>query len=162
MRNALSVVSTCVQTVAILRAAAWTTPWAWWPPAWFVAVLLLGRTNAQFASLMHEAAHRLLFSNKVANDVVGRWRVRLTFLKIVLVQIVLAVLMTLFGHPLMYPLLWLLPYRIGWHLAHHVDSGIPFRNLPECHRALVEAGYASDALEYPSYRALWSRLCSGN
>ena len=24
----------------------------------------------------------------------------------------------------------LVPYNIGWHLAHHVDSGIPFRNLP--------------------------------
>ena len=134
-------------------------------------------------------------------------RVRLTFLKIVLVQIGLAVLMTLFGHPLMYPLLWLLPYltvwrvinrlrsiaehgglrasedrretthsvrqhlfarfalvpyRIGWHLAHHVDSGVPFRNLPRYHLALVEAGYVSEALEYPSYRALWSRLRSGN
>jgi len=282
LRNALSVLSVYVQTLAILWAAAWTTQWAWWPAAWFVAVLLLGRANAQFASLMHEAAHRLLSSNKVANDVVGRWilgfpvwtstdayrrvhmahhrqefgpdepdiplyrgypvspssfrrklwrdargstglkllvgqwrnglrnadrRVRLTFLKIVLVQIVLAVLMTAFGHPLMYPLLWLLPYLtvwrvinrlrsiaehggmrasedrretthsvrqhlfarfalvpycIGWHLAHHVDSGIPFRRLPRYHRALLEAGYVSEALEYPSYRALWSRLRSGN
>ena len=282
LRNALSVLSVYVQTLAILWASAWTTQWAWWPAAWIVAVLLLGRTNAQFASLMHEAAHRLLFSNKAANDVVGRWilgfpawtstdayrrvhmahhrqefgpdepdiplyrgypvspssfrrklwrdargstglkllvgqwrnglrnadrRVRLTFLKIVLVQIGLAVLMTLFGHPLMYPLLWLLPYltvwrvinrlrsiaehgglrasedrrdtthsvrqhlfarfalvpyRIGWHLAHHVDSGVPFRNLPRYHLALVEAGYVSEALEYPSYRALWSRLRSGN
>ena len=280
--NALSVVSTYVQTVAILWAAGWTMQWAWWPAAWFVAVLLLGRANAQFASLMHEAAHRLLFSNRKANDLIGRWllgfptwtstdayrrvhmahhrqefgpdepdiplyrgypispaslrrklwrdargstglkllvgqwrsglrnadrRVRLTFLKIVLAQIVLASVMTVFGHPLMYPLLWLLPYLtvwrvinrlrsiaehgglrastdrretthsvrqhlfarfalvpycIGWHLAHHVDSGIPFRRLPRYHLALLEAGYVSEALEYPSYRALWSRLRSGN
>src|SRR6478735_10685055 len=35
--------------------------------------LLMGRVHAQFASLMHEAAHRLLFANRTANDVVGRW-----------------------------------------------------------------------------------------
>ncbi len=35
--------------------------------------LLMGRAHAQFASLMHEAAHRLLFSNRRANDLVGRW-----------------------------------------------------------------------------------------
>jgi fatty acid desaturase len=136
VRNALSVVSTSVQMLAILWAAAWTTQWAWWPAAWFVAVLLLGRTNAQLASLMHESAHRLLFSNKLLNDVVGRWilgfpvrtstdayrRVRLTFLKIVLVQIVLAVLMTVFGHPLMYPLLWLLPYLTVWRVINRLRS----------------------------------------
>ena len=281
MRNALSVLSVYIQTLAVLWAASWTTQWAWWPAAWVVAVLLLGRTNAQFASLMHEAAHRLLFSNKRWNDTVGRWvlgfpvwtstdayrrvhmahhrqefgpdepdiplyrgypispasfrrklwrdargstglkllvgqwrnglrssdrRVRLTFLKIVLVQVGLAVLMTVFGHPLVYPVLWLLPYLtvwrvinrlrsiaehgglqasadrretthsvrqlplarfalvpycIGWHLAHHVDSGIPFRNLPRYHRALAEAGYVTPGLEYRSYRALWSTLRSG-
>lgn len=281
VRNAISVVSVYVQTLAILWAAAWTTQWAWWPAAWVGAVLLLGRTNAQFASLMHEAAHRLLFSNKAANDTVGRWvlgfpvwtstdayrrvhmahhrqefgpdepdiplyrgypispasfrrklwrdargstglkllvgqwrnglrstdrRVRLTFLKIVVAQVVLAVLMTVFGHPLMYPLLWLLPYLtvwrvinrlrsiaehgglrasedrretthsvrqhpiarfvlvpycIGWHLAHHVDSGVPFRHLPRYHRALIEAGYVSPGLEYPSYPAIWRALRSG-
>ena len=281
MRNALSVLSVYIQTLAVLWAASWTTQWAWWPAAWVVAVLLLGRTNAQFASLMHEAAHRLLFSNKRWNDTVGRWvlgfpvwtstdayrrvhmahhrqefgpdepdiplyrgypispasfrrklwrdargstglkllvgqwrnglrssdrRVRLTFLKIVLVQVGLAVLMTVFGHPLVYPVLWLLPYLtvwrvinrlrsiaehgglqvsedrretthsvrqhplarfalvpycIGWHLAHHVDSGIPFRNLPRYHRALGEASYVTPGLEYRSYRALWSTLRSG-
>jgi len=25
---------------------------------------------------------------------------------------------------------WLVPYNTGWHLAHHVDMGIPWRNLP--------------------------------
>ena len=33
----------------------------------------MGRVHAQFASLMHEAAHRLLFANRTANDFVGRW-----------------------------------------------------------------------------------------
>ena len=39
----------------------------------------------------------------------------------------------------------LVPYRIGWHLAHHVDSGIPMNNLPRYHRALVESGYVQPA-----------------
>jgi fatty acid desaturase len=53
---------------------------------------------------------------------------------------------------------FLVPYRIGWHLAHHVDAGVPMRALPRYHRALVEAGYVTDALEYRSYPALWRAL----
>ncbi len=52
----------------------------------------------------------------------------------------------------------LVPYHIGWHLAHHVDSGVPFRNLPRFHQALVEAGYVDDSFEYPSYPAIWRAL----
>lgn len=52
----------------------------------------------------------------------------------------------------------LVPYCIGWHLAHHLDSGIPFRNLPRYHRALVESGYVDEGLEYPTYRAIWRAL----
>ena len=54
----------------------------------------------------------------------------------------------------------LVPYNIGWHLAHHVDSGVPFRNLPRLHRALSEAGYVDDSFEYPSYPAIWRALKS--
>jgi len=278
VRNAISLLSLYAQTVALLVLAASVTRWAWWPAVWLLVLALMGRTHAQFASLMHEAAHRLLFSNRRTNDAIGRWllgfpvwtstdayrrvhmahhreefgpnepdvplyrgypiaqasfrrkmwrdargstgarlllaqfragwrasdrRVRITFWQIVAVQVLIAVLMTVLGHPLMYPLLWLLPYltvwrvinrlrsiaehggmrasrdrretthsvrqrplarfalvpfNIGWHLAHHVDSGIPFRSLPRYHRALVEAGYVSDAFEYPSYRAIWRAL----
>ena len=56
--------------------------------------------------------------------------------------------------------LWLVPYHTGWHLAHHVDMGIPWRNLPGYHDELVRAGYVTDALTYPSYRALWRALSS--
>ena len=30
----------------------------------------------------------------------------------------------------------IVPYHTGWHLAHHVDSGIPFRKLPALHEEL--------------------------
>jgi fatty acid desaturase len=56
---------------------------------------------------------------------------------------------------------WIVPYNTGWHLAHHVDMGIPWRNLPELHDELVSAGWISPELEYPSYVALWRALASG-
>jgi fatty acid desaturase len=55
---------------------------------------------------------------------------------------------------------FLVPYHIGWHLAHHVDAGISMRALPEYHRALIDAGYVTPQIEYPSYPALWRALRS--
>ncbi|MFM2079087.1 MAG: hypothetical protein RJA49_2977 [Actinomycetota bacterium] len=271
-KNTGSVVFLYVQTGLVL----WATV-AWGPWSWPITIVLMGRAFAQFASLMHEAAHRLLFSNKRANDLVGRWllgypsftstdayrrvhmahhrdefgpdepdiplyigypigaasfrrklvrdatgrtgiklmrglltnarsqnqKVRRTFWKIVLVQAVLLAAAIASGHWWLYPVFWLapyltvwrvinrlrsvaehggmqrspdrresthsvrqhpvartllVPYRIGWHLAHHVDSGVPFRNLPMLHDALREAGYVDDSFEYPSYPAIWRAL----
>ncbi len=271
-RNLGSVVLLYVQTGAVV----WATV-AWGPWSWPVTFVLMGRAFAQFASLMHEAAHRLLFRNKTANDLVGRWllgypsftstdayrrvhmahhrdefgpdepdiplyigypigaasfrrklvrdatgrtgvklmrgllrnarstdqRVRRTFWKIMAVQVVLLAAAVASGHWWLYPMFWLapyltvwrvinrlrsvaehggmqrspdrrqsthsvrqhpvarfllVPYRIGWHLAHHVDSGVPFRNLPMLHDALREAGYVDDSFEYPSYPAIWRAL----
>ena len=56
---------------------------------------------------------------------------------------------------------WLVPYNTGWHLAHHVDSGIPWRQLPALHHELVAAGWITPDLEYPGYLALWRSLASG-
>ena len=50
------------------------------------------------------------------------------------------------------------PYRLGWHLAHHADPGVPFRSLPRFHDELRRAGWITDAETYPSYRALWRAL----
>ncbi|MEZ5228192.1 MAG: fatty acid desaturase [Acidimicrobiales bacterium] len=47
------------------------------------------------------------------------------------------------------------PIGVGYHLAHHVDSGIPFRNLPRFQRILEEDGYITSDLTWPTYRALW-------
>jgi fatty acid desaturase len=57
---------------------------------------------------------------------------------------------------------WMVPYNTGWHLAHHVDSGIPWRRLPALHQELVVAGWITPELEYPSYMALWRTLASGS
>lgn len=271
-RNVVSVMSTYAQTGLLLFVAVRFGPWTWLP-----VFILMGRAHAQFASLMHEAAHRLLFANKRANDFVGRWfigypawtntdayrrvhmahhrqefgpnepdvalyanypispasfrrklgrdatgrtgarllrdqlnglrspvsLVRHTLLKILAVQVLLAMTAIIVGHWWVYPLFWvapyltvwrvinrlrsiaehgglqassdrrvtthsvtqhwvarflLVPFHIGWHLAHHVDAGIPFRNLPRFHRMLVDAGYVNPGYEYRSYRVLWHAL----
>jgi len=53
------------------------------------------------------------------------------------------------------------PYRLGWHLAHHADPGIPFRSLPRFHDELRRAGWITDDMTYPSYRSLWRALRAG-
>lgn len=57
--------------------------------------------------------------------------------------------------------LTIVPYYTGYHLAHHVDSGIPMRHLPALHRELIRSGYVQPGLEYENYPALWKALASG-
>ena len=56
---------------------------------------------------------------------------------------------------------WMVPYRTGWHLAHHVDPGVPWRNLAALHGELERAGWVTPALTWPSYTALWRALSAG-
>jgi fatty acid desaturase len=275
LRNALSVAGVHVQTIALMAIAVRLGPITWIP-----VFLLMGRAHAQFASLMHESAHRLLFRNRRANDVVGRWLigypaftntdayrrvhmahhreefgpnepdialyanypithvswrrkmwrdatgrtglrlltdqlrglrsdvlvVRRSQRRIWFVQLVLLATCVLVGAWWVYPLFWLLPFltvwrvinrlrsvaehggleasedrrvathsvrqgrwprfamvpfNIGFHLAHHVDAGVPFRNLPRYHRLLCDSGYVTPEIEYPRYRDLWKALRSG-
>ena len=55
----------------------------------------------------------------------------------------------------------MVPIGVGRHLAHHVDSGIPFRNLVHLEKVLEEDGYITPEMTWPSYRALWRALASG-
>src|SRR3954468_19908307 len=92
-RNAFAVILLYAQTIAIIVGAVWIDRWF----VWALAFLLMGRAHAQFAALMHEAAHRLLFRNRNVNDWVGRW---------------------LLGFPSFTPIDL---YRRG-HMAHHRDE----------------------------------------
>jgi len=58
------------------------------------------------------------------------------------------------------PRFWIAPYNTGWHLAHHVDMGVPWRNLPRLHDELVASGWLVPDIEHPTYRALWRQLSS--
>lgn len=276
-KNAWSVLWLYGQNVLILVAAVIINH----PISWILAFLLMGRAHAQFASLMHEAAHRTLFRNKAANDWVGNWllgypvitstpayrrvhmahhkrefgpeepdiplyanypvtpsslrrklvrdltgqtgiklfrnqlrgfqspdaRVRHTLWKMTGIQVLLLTVFTVCGFWWMYFVMWalpyftlwrvinrlrsiaehgglradddrritthsvaqhfitnfyLVPYKIGYHLAHHVDAGVPFRNLPKYHAMLREANYVDDTYEYPTYRALWKAVASAH
>jgi fatty acid desaturase len=55
---------------------------------------------------------------------------------------------------------FMVPYNVGWHLAHHVDMGVPCWNLPKLHRELVASGWVTEEYTWPSYRALWRALSS--
>jgi fatty acid desaturase len=281
VRNAVNVVSVWVQTVGLLALACWITvrvPLALALAIWAVTFVLMGRGFALLSILGHEAAHRLLFSKKWVNDLVGKWLLsypafvpfdayrrvhfahhkdemgpnepdlklylgypitrdsmrrklkrdatgntgwknlkgllfalrsttaRPVAAKILVAQLVLFVgLWVGSGRWWLYPLFWLapwltvwrvlnrlrsiaehggmtrskdrretthlirqtwsarfwiVPFNTGWHLAHHVDMGVPFQNLPALQRELEQAGWITPALEYPSYRALWQALSS--
>jgi fatty acid desaturase len=58
------------------------------------------------------------------------------------------------------PSFFMVPYNIGYHLPHHVDMGVPWRNLPQLQAELIAAGYVTPELEYPNYTALWRKLAS--
>ncbi len=68
-RNVANVASVWVQSFGVLAVATWLD--RWW--GWAIAFLLMGRAFALYAILGHEAAHRLLFSNRRVNDLIGRW-----------------------------------------------------------------------------------------
>ena len=53
---------------------------------------------------------------------------------------------------------WLVPFNIGYHLAHHVDMGVPNWNLPKLQAELVRSGWVTSDYTYTSYRELWSEL----
>jgi fatty acid desaturase len=55
---------------------------------------------------------------------------------------------------------YFVPFNLGWHIAHHADSGIPFRSLPKYHHQLRASGFVTDTYEYGSYLAIWRALRS--
>ena len=78
VRNAGNVVSVWLQSFGLIALVCWLTPklpLALAVPVWVVTFVLMGRAFALYSILGHEAAHRLLFSKKAVNDLVGRWAV---------------------------------------------------------------------------------------
>ena len=68
-RNALTVAGLWAAIVALWAAAVWLHH----PLGYAALFVLMGPMFARLAILGHEAAHRLLFRNRTANDLVGRW-----------------------------------------------------------------------------------------
>src|SRR5580692_962978 len=68
-RNALSVAGLWAWVVAVVGVAVWVDN----PFLYAAAFVAMGPLYVRFAILMHEAAHKLLFTNKRINDWVGTW-----------------------------------------------------------------------------------------
>ncbi|MCZ7529204.1 MAG: fatty acid desaturase [Acidimicrobiia bacterium] len=68
IRNALSVVMVWASVAALIALAVWLGP-----IGFVVAFVLMVPMHVRLAILMHEAAHKLLFSNGRVNDWVGKW-----------------------------------------------------------------------------------------
>ncbi len=265
VRNGFTVLGAVAQSFGVVIAAAWIN--TWW--SYLIAFVLMTRGHVCLNILAHEAAHRLLFTNRRLNDNVGRWLLayptyqamlvyrRVHFahhrdemgpdepdlalyagypipkdswhrklkrdaignsasknfkslgrairsrqreaLEILAVQTVMLGASLVFMRPLAYVVwilswstlwkvsnrlrsiaehggmirskdrrltthvirqsrlarFWMVPYNTGWHLAHHVDMGVPWRNLPRLHDELVRAGWVTEAITFPSYRAFW-------
>jgi fatty acid desaturase len=271
VRNAITVVGALAQSFGVVIAAAWIH--TWW--SYLLAFVLMARGHVCLNILAHEAAHRLLFTNRRVNDGVGRWLLayptyqamlayrrahfahhrdelgpdepdlalyagypipidswrrklrrdatgnsawknfrglwyslrhgRVEARHILVVHVAMLGTSILLMRPLAYVVwilswstlwkvsnrlrsiaehggmvrsrdrrltthvirqsrlarYWLVPYNTGWHLAHHVDMGVPWRNLPRLHDELVRSGWVTEAIEYPSYRAFWRAASSG-
>ena len=70
-RNAVTVMSIWLWVAVIIGGSVLID--RWW--AYIIAFVLMGPMYARFAIIMHEAAHKLLFTNKRINDWVGTWLV---------------------------------------------------------------------------------------
>jgi len=270
-RNSITVIGALLQSFGVVVAAAWID--TWW--SYLLAFVLMARGHVCLNILAHEAAHRLLFTNRRMNDLVGRWLLayptyqamlayrRVHFAhhrdemgpdepdlglysgypiprdswrrklrrdaagnsasknfrglfgalrrgqtearQILAVHLVMFATSIVFMRPLAYVVwilswstlwkvsnrlrsiaehggmvrskdrrftthvirqsrlarYWMVPYNTGWHLAHHVDMGVPWRNLPRLHDELVRSGWVTDAIEYPNYRTFWRDASSG-
>ena len=69
VRNAISVAAVWFWVALAIGGAVWIDQW--W--SYLIAFVLMGPLYARFAILMHEAAHKLLFTNKRWNDWIGKW-----------------------------------------------------------------------------------------
>lgn len=120
---------------AVIWAAMWALSGRWWvyPLLWFGPWMTVWRVlNRLRAIAEHAGMERSPDRRRTTHVVRQHWMARF----------------------------WMVPYHTGWHLAHHVDMGIPWRRLPALHRELVRSGWVTPEIEYRSYLALWRALCS--
>jgi fatty acid desaturase len=121
---------------AVIWAAFWATTGKWWiyPALWLAPWMTAWRVLNRLRAIAEHAGMQRSEDRRLTTHVV-RQRPVARF--------------------------WMVPYHTGWHLAHHVDMGIPWRKLPALHRELEAAGWITPEIVYPSYVALWKALASG-
>jgi fatty acid desaturase len=121
---------------AVIWAASWALTGRWWlyPALWLAPWMTVWRVLNRLRAIAEHAGMQRSPDRRLTTHVV-RQRPLARF--------------------------WMVPYHTGWHLAHHVDMGIPWRKLPALHRELEAAGWITPEIVYPSYLALWKALASG-
>jgi fatty acid desaturase len=121
---------------AVIWAAFWAATGKWWlyPALWLAPWMTVWRVLNRLRAIAEHAGMQRSHDRRLTTHVV-RQRPLARF--------------------------WMVPYNTGWHLAHHVDMGIPWRKLPALHRELEAAGWITPEIVYPSYWALWKALASG-
>ncbi|MHB1929871.1 MAG: fatty acid desaturase [Acidimicrobiales bacterium] len=134
-RVAVRILAAQAAVAAVLTLAGWFLAGAWWlyPVCWLAPWMTVWRVLNRLRAVAEHGGMARSEDRRLTTHVV-RQRPLARF--------------------------WIVPYNTGWHLAHHVDSGIPWRNLPRLHRELVASGWVTPGLEYRSYPALWRALAS--
>jgi len=56
----------------------------------------------------------------------------------------------------------LAPYQSGYHLAHHVDTSVPWNQLRALHTELRASGWVPDELIHRNYRSVWRYLATNS
>lgn len=57
---------------------------------------------------------------------------------------------------------YLVPFNSGYHLAHHVDTSVPWTKLAVLHTELERAGWITAEITHTSYTAVWRYLTSAS
>jgi fatty acid desaturase len=136
-RSSRGLASRILGVQAVIWAASWALTGKWWlyPALWLAPWMTVWRVINRLRAVAEHAGMQRSEDRRLTTHVV-RQRPLARF--------------------------WMVPYNTGWHLAHHVDMGIPWRQLPALHRELEAAGWVTPEIVYPSYRALWKALASGS
>lgn len=121
-REYLTIAAVASAAVLGIELAAAGRGWAWGIPIAGLAIVLMGALQHRLAGLGHEALHRTLLANRLANDLVG----------------------DLFC---MLPLLTSVPLYRAFHMAHHRHT-----NDPGLDPEVVHMGRSKHLAEFPMSR----------
>jgi fatty acid desaturase len=117
----------------VLLLLAWLVTGFWWAwiVVWFLPWATVHQVNNRLRAIAEHAGMKAGQDRRVTTHVVQQSRIAGFMLA---------------------------PFKTGYHLAHHVDTSVPWRNLDILHGELETAGWITPEITHPTYRALWRYL----